>query len=221
MKRRGLALAVLASLQICAGEVRAAGLVFKIADPPALQSLALGEFAPGSSDRGPIEAQTPIVRLSISDFQVSVETGGEADCDAGIEAGSALVKANGAAANPAADECLFLARITIATDHGALTFEGQCDDWRNDLSYCWVDGDAGQFWVRRQPAKDSGLQVLLGPMHEAPRPALGPAPSNNSQSPPIPERGILIDNVFDDEGRAISDRWLLFPSEVVTLNLKR
>ena len=192
-------------------------LVFNVAGKAALARLSVGEFAPGTLERGAIETQTPTVRLAATDLQLAIESGGDTDCGAGLDTAAALGKANAVAATSPGD-CLFSATLTVATAQGVLAIIGQCDDWRKDISYCWVEGDLGQFWLRRSPDAGKPLRIVLGPFDWAGAPvaAVGePAPE------PIPRRGIMLESVFDDAGRAVSDRWLLLPPEVVTLETVR
>ena len=221
MYLRNVLAAIGGALAMAAGPVWAAEpVVFTLADKAPLGRLFVGEFAPGTMERGPIETQTPAVRLPLSAVQIGIDTGGDTDCGAGIETAAALVKANARTGEASADQCLFLAELAITSDKGQLKAIGQCDDWRNDVSYCWVEGDIGQFWLRRQAGNDKSMQLLLGPPEDAAAPVTAAAGSTPSPAP-IPRRGVMFDSVFDDAGRAVSDRWLLLPPDVVTLGLTR
>ena len=206
---RGVLMAGCAGVLLCGQAWGGEAPLYRAASLAPLAQVFLGEFAPGTMERGPIETQTPAVKLPVSGLQLAIDTGGDTDCGAGLDAAGALAKPDVATTTAAADECLFRAEVTVTTTQGAMTFEGQCDDWRAGASYCWVEGDIGQFWLRRGANAGKSLQVMFG--------ATGLATGAAS----IPARGIMLDSVFDDAGRAVSDRWLLLPPEMVALSVER
>jgi len=219
--RRGVLAAAFVCVLLCeparAGDIAA----FHLADTTSLAPLFVGEFTPGTLERGPVEGQTPTVRLPVTGIQLTVDTGGDSDCGAGIGAAAALAKPDVTMSDTAAGQCLLLADISLAFAHGTLKFEGQCDEWREGVSYCWVEGDIGQFWLRRQPGHANSLQVLFGPLVKAAEPAIVANKKGDLASSPIPIHGIMLDSVFDDAGRVVFDRWLLLPVEVVRLDVVR
>jgi len=190
-------------------------------DRASLGRLTLGEFAPGTLDRGAIESQTPVLRVPITDIAVTVIAGAESECKTGFDWASALAKPNAGASGGDTDSCLFLARLAVGSARGTLTTTSECDDWLEDVSECWVDGGVGQFWLRRRADNPRVLQLILGRFGELAQPVVIVSPAQPLPPPPAPKRGIMLDSVFDDAGRAISDRWLLLPPGVVTLRLER
>jgi len=173
----------------------------------------VAEFAPGTLDRGPIETQPAARSEPVSAATVVFDTGGDQGCGEAMTVAAALTKPNTAEAG----DCLFEAQIQLITGVGEADLAGQCDDWRRDVSYCWVDGDLGQFWLRREPPPGKSLTLILGPYTgEGAVPAIAPG---EAPAPSIPRRGIMLESRFDDAGRAILDRWLLLPAQFVSLPL--
>lgn len=196
-------------------------VLFHATDQAALKPLAIGEFAPGTLARGGIETQTPAMRIGVTGLTLEVSTGNDTDCGVGLDVSAALARTG--AAGPI-EGCLFLANLTLTTEGGAMAVEGQCDDWRAGVSLCWIEGEAGQFrLVRREPG-GKGLQLQFDPYGAAEQTAAIalPAPAAKAAAEAQPSgRGIMLDGIYDDAGRAVSDRWLLLPAEVVTLDLAR
>ena len=201
-----------------AGQCGAGPLEFRLTNPAGLAKLSIGEFAPGTLQRGGIETQASADKIAVTGARLTIDTGTESDCGLPEADAEVLTKPN-ATASSSFGQCLFAARLTLMTAQGPTDIEGECDDWRQDVSYCWVAGDLGQFWLRRQPAAaGQTLDLILGPYDWAVAPI---ATVGEPPPAPIPQRGIMLDSVFDDAGRAVTDRWLLMPAEVVTLPLAR
>jgi hypothetical protein len=194
---------------------------FDLVDAGSVRSLFLAEFAPGTTERGAIETQTPAVRLPVTSLHLAIDTSGDTGCVVGLTGEAALGSKNILAPGPAAGACLFLAELSIATAQGAVQIEGQCGDWRKDVSYCWVESDAGQFWLRRRSGDSKSLQLILGSFGDAVETASLLVSGRTPEAAAIPTRGVMAESVFDDAGRAVTDRWLLLPPGVVTLDIAR
>jgi len=205
------------SLVACAAAVADDAVTFRAADQPALRALAIGEFAPGTLARGAIEAQTPAMRVGVTGVTLEVSTGNDTDCGVGLDTGAVLARDGSAAP---IDGCLFLANLTLATERGPMAVEGQCDDWRAGVSLCWIEGEAGQFRLLRPEPGGNRLQLQFGAGGAADQTASIALAAPAAEARPS-ARGIMLDGIYDDAGRAVSDRWLLLPPGVVTLDLAR
>jgi hypothetical protein len=226
MCRGGTLVLLCAILPLSSAQAGTADIVrFNRAEASPLKSLLLGEFAPGTIDRGDISDQTPTVRLPVSDVQLLVRTGGDSDCGPGIEAGAALSQPSDVANAPLDDDtangCLFEADVTITSARGALKAVGQCGTWHGDVSYCPTDGDQGQFWLRRKTADAMDLELIMGPVAATAWPVMLSALPGQAAPKPLPSRGIMLESVVDDAGRPVTDRWLLLPAEALKIELER
>lgn len=202
----------------------AGSLTYQPAGTAALAGLLVGDFKPGTLDRGPIDAQTPAVRRLVTGLSVSISAGSDSGCGDSEDARLALALPNGSPAVTA--DCIFAAGLSITTERGPQQIGAQCDAWHNDLSVCSMDGDTGAFTLRRHTPDGAALDVIFGLNPDADQPTasvtpLGPPASGDVAGPlAAPSRAVLLGSVFDDEGRAIFDAWLL-PQSEVTVALKR
>lgn len=224
--------AVAAGLVVLTADVSRAGpIAFSVTDTKPVLTLFVGEFKPGTLDRGPINAQTPALRRAVSGLGLIVAVGGETGCGSGKDedADLALAAPNVSAAGLGDTDldCLFAAELTISTANGPERAIAQCDGWHNDISQCAMDGDIGGFALRRHEREAATLDLLLGFESPAdiPTGSAGPIAPPADQAPAEPAltvgHGIMLDAVADDSGRAIADSWLLLPPNLVTVGLKR
>ena len=193
-------------------------------DQVQLAALQVGDFKPGTLERGPIDVQTPAIRRLVTGLSLRIGTGGDSGCGDSDEASLALLLPNGLPATTT--DCIFAAGLTVSTERGPQQIDAQCDVWRNDVSVCSMDGDTGAFSLRRRTSGNGTLDVIFG---RAPDPDVATAsvvPLGKRVAKPVisaqmaPSRSVMLGSVIDDEGRAISDTWLL-PQSEVTVGLKR
>lgn len=186
--------------------------------------MSFANYPTGSLDHGSIDRQVPVAVEAVETLSVTVSTLNDFDCGQG-DAEHALAAPNqakpeGTAVEPAS--CLFALRMTMVGRTLAREIVAGCTEWQDDVSYCWFEGDAGQFWVRRLDKTGSRLQLILGPFDEssAGAPRTGAVAEDGTYNG-VPAHGILIEQGEPDLGEAASDLWLIWSRGLTTIDVAR
>ena len=204
----------------------ATSLTYHLGDAAALTDLTVATFPPHSLEKGPIDKQAPTAEAAVTGLDIVISTQNEFDCGSG-EVLAAMTKANqpaSAGGDGDAESCLFAADLQIVTTSGKQDVLGGCDDWLDDVTYCWVEGDVGQFWLRRKGPDAKEIELILGPFETvtvetqaANGEGTAEGSDDGSAPMPIPTFGIMLDTPASASGEPIADVWLRWPAKLLTI----
>ncbi len=121
--------------------------------------LSLAQFTAESLD-GTLALLTPDQQWSGKSISLQLDAGGDTGC--GTLTGTIALALTSPNAPKAPDPpvCAFAARVDLTTARGDTMIAAACANWMADVSYCQVEADTGQFWLRRQPMAGAPVKTL-------------------------------------------------------------